>query len=101
MTFASVFHSLVFISSLRSSSILVGRTPSKRTRTLSFFFTRFLFGALEFAGEKIIHHQRRDVGGDAKILLRIVVLDAKTKLVAAIDQPREQLVHPELFFVRS
>jgi hypothetical protein len=31
------------------------------------------FGALEFAGEKIIHHQRRNESGDTKVLLRIVI----------------------------
>src|SRR5205807_721482 len=91
----------VFISSLKSASIGVGWTPSKSTRTLSFFFTRFLFGALEFAGEKIIHHQRREIGGDPKILLRIVVLHAEPKLVAPIDQSGEEFVHPEFFLVRK
>ena len=71
---------------------------SKRARTLSFFFT--LFGALEFAGEKIIHHQRRDKSGNAKILLRIVVQHVKAELVAAVDQPREKFVHPVLLLVR-
>src|SRR5262249_56670252 len=90
ITSASVFHSLVFSSSLKSWATVVGRVPSKRTRTLSFFFivlesraspkgrrqqTRnaISFGALEFPREKIIHHQRRDESGDTKILLRIVV----------------------------
>jgi hypothetical protein len=50
---------------------------------LSFFFT--LFGALEFAGEKIIHYQRGDKSGNAKILLRVVVMDVKREVVAAID----------------
>src|SRR5260370_32809756 len=97
MTFASVFQSGVFISALKSWSIFVGLVPSKSTRTLSFFFT--LFGALELAGEKIIHHQRRDVRGDAKILLRIVVLHPQAKLIAAIDQSGEQFVYPEFFLV--
>src|SRR4029453_1865972 len=39
MTSASVFHSLVFSSSLKSWSTVVGLVPSNRTRTLSFFFT--------------------------------------------------------------
>src|SRR6266480_1927904 len=91
ITFASVFQSSVFISLLKSSSILVGRLPSHSTRTLSFFFTNkylvlFLFRALELAGEKIIHHQRRNIRGHPKILLRIVVLHAQSKLVAAVDQ---------------
>src|SRR6266487_822085 len=98
MTFASVFQSSVFISALKSSSILVGRAPSKRTRTLSFFFT--LFGALELAGEEIIHHQRGDERGDSKILLRIVVEHMELELVAAIDQSRQEFVHPELFLIR-
>src|SRR6266404_5643466 len=91
-TFASVFQSSVFISLLRSWSIFVGRIASNRARTLSFFFT--LFGALELAGEQIIHHQRRDERGDAEILLRIVVQDQQVELVGPIDQTREQLVHP-------
>src|SRR5438445_13753127 len=94
MTFASVFQSSVFISALKSWSILVGPMPSKRTRTLSFFFT--LFGALELAGEEIIHHQRGDESGDAKILLRIIVEHVEPKLVAAFDQTRQELVHTEL-----
>src|SRR5437667_6938020 len=98
MTFASVFQSSVFISALKSWSIFVGPVPSKRTRTLSFFFT--LFGALELAGEEIIHHQRGDESGDAKILLRIVVEYIKPELVAAFDEPREQFIHTELFLVR-
>src|SRR5712692_6900871 len=98
MTFASVFQSSVFISALKSWSILVGRAPSKRTRTLSFFFT--LFGPLEFAGEEIIHHQRCDERGDTKILLRIVVEHAELELVAPIDQPSEEFVHPKLFLIR-
>src|SRR6266480_5404386 len=98
MTFASVFQSGVFISALKSWSTVVGLVPSKSTRTLSFFFT--LFGALEFAGEQIIHHQRRNESGDAKILLRIVVQHAKLELVAAVDQTREELVHPEFFLIR-
>src|SRR5205807_775922 len=97
-TFASVFQSSVFISLLRSWSIFVGRIASNRARTLSFFFT--LFGALELAGEQIIHHQRRDERGDAEILLRIVVQDQQVELVGPIDQTREQLVHPEFLFVR-
>ena len=71
---------------------------SKSARTLSFFFT--LFGALELAGEEIIHHQRRNERGDAKILLRIVVEHAKIELVAAVDKPREKFVHPEFFLIR-
>src|SRR5207237_9219397 len=97
MTFASVFQSSVFISLLKSWSIFVGPVPSKRTRTLSFFFT--LFGALELAGEEIIHHQRRDERRDAKILLRIVVVHVKLELIAAVDQPREESVHTELFLI--
>src|SRR5881275_2904964 len=98
MTFASVFQSSVFISALKSWSIFVGPVPSKRTRTLSFFFT--LFGALELAGEEVIHHQRCDERGDAKILLRIVVVHVKPELIAAFDEPGEKFVHAELFLIR-
>src|SRR6266545_591621 len=98
MTSASVFQSFVFISLLKSWSTVVGLVPSNKTRTLSFFFTSF--GALEFAGEKIIHYQRRDKRRDAKILLRIVIEHMKPKLVAAARQPGKELVHSELFFVR-
>src|SRR5437660_8258867 len=98
MTFASVFQSLCFISLLRSSSILVGRTPSKRTRTLSFFFT--LFGALKFAGKKIIHYQRGNERGDAEIYLWVVIEHPEVELIAAFDQPGEEFVHPELFLIR-
>src|SRR5207249_6861588 len=55
-----------------------------------FLFHGSLFGSLEFSGEKIIHHQRRDERGDAKILLRIVVQHVKSKLVAATDESREE-----------
>ena len=58
------------------------------------------FGALEFAGEKIIHHQCRDERTYSKILLRIVVVRVEPELVAAVDQPREKSVHTELFLVR-
>ena len=58
------------------------------------------FRAFEFAGEEIIHHQRRDERRDAKILLRIVVVRMEPELVAAIDEPREESVHAELFLVR-
>src|SRR3954467_10483550 len=107
ITSASVFQSLVFNSSLKSWSTVVGLVPSNRTRTLSFFFMSYsqsavirtgakrsrgvpqehlevfqrdasisldhdeLLRPLEFAGEKIIHHQCRDKSGDTKILLRI------------------------------
>src|SRR5205085_4088747 len=97
-TFASVFQSSVFISLVRSWSIVVGRIASKRARTLSFFFT--LFGALELAGEEIIHHQRRNESRDAEILLRIVVEDVKIELVATVDETREQFVDPEFFLIR-
>src|SRR5437016_1788436 len=98
MTFASVFQSGVFISALKSWSIFVGLVPSKRTRTLSFFFT--LFGALELAGEEIIHHQRRNERGNAKILLRIVVVHVEPELIAAVDEPGEKFVHAELSLIR-
>src|SRR5436190_17038095 len=38
ITSASVFHSFVFSSSLKSWSTVVGLVPSNRRRTLSFFF---------------------------------------------------------------
>src|SRR3981081_2567889 len=98
MTFASVFQSSVFISLLKSWSIFVGRVPSKRTRTLSFFFT--LFGALELAGEEIIHHQRGDERTYSKILLRIVVEHMERELVATVDETCEEFVHPKLFLIR-
>src|SRR4029453_714512 len=98
ITSPSVFQSFVFISLVKSWSSVVGLVPSKSTRTLSFFFT--LFGALEFSGEKIIHHQRGDKCGDAKILLRIVIEHVKPKLVAPAGQPSKELVHAELFLVR-
>src|SRR6266446_7890793 len=98
MTSASVFQSFVFSSFVKSWSSVVGLVPSKSTRTLSFFFT--LFGSLEFAGEKIIHHQRRNESGDAKILLRIVVVHMEPQLVGAFDQSRQQFVHPEFFLIR-
>src|SRR6476659_442534 len=78
-TFASVFQSSVFISLLRSWSIVVGRIASNRARTLSFFFT--LFGALELAGKKIIHYQRRDERSHAEIMLWIVVQHQQVELV--------------------
>src|SRR6476619_3698866 len=70
---------------------------SKRARTLSFFFT--LFRALEFAGEKIVHDQSCDEGGNAKILLRVVVMHVKPEVVAAVDQSREKFVYPVLLLV--
>ncbi len=98
ITSASVFHSFVFSSSLKSWSTVVGLVPSKSTRTLSFFFTA-LFGALEFAGEKIIHHQRRDESGNTKILLRIVIQHMQSKFITSAGKPREELVHGEFLFV--
>src|SRR6266850_201194 len=77
--------------------MVVGRMASKRARTLSFFFT--LFGALEFAGEKIVHNQSRDEGGNAKILLRVVVIHVKPEVVAAFDQSCEKFVYSVLLLV--
>src|SRR2546423_10864940 len=77
--------------------MVVGRIASKRARTLSFFFT--LFGALEFAGEKIVHDQSRDEGRNAKILLRVVVMHVKPEMIAAIDQSRKKFVYPVLLLV--
>src|SRR5207249_5804495 len=97
MTSASVFQSLVFSSFVKSWSSFVGLVPSKSTRTLSFFFT--LFSALEFPGEKIIHHQRRDECGDAKILLRVVIQHMQPKLVAAMGEPCKELVYRKFLFI--
>src|SRR3954447_14435828 len=98
ITSASVFQSLLaFISLLKSWSTVVGPVPSKRTSTLSFFFT--LFRALELAGEKIIHNQRCNKRGNAEILLRIVVQDVQVELIATFDQAGEKLVHSEFFLV--
>src|SRR5436305_15351809 len=77
--------------------MVVGRMASKRARTLSFFFT--LFGALEFAGEKIVHHQSRDKRGNAKILLRVIVMHVKPEVVAAVDQSRKKFIYPVLLLV--
>jgi hypothetical protein len=64
---------------------------------LSFFFT--LFGAFEFAGEKIVHDQSGDKSGDAKILLRVVAMHVKAEVIAAIDKSRKKFVYPVLLFV--
>src|SRR5947207_7154875 len=96
-TFASVFQSSVFISLLRSWSILVGRMASNRARTFSFFFT--LFGALKLAGKKVIHHQRSYISGNAKLLLWIVVIRTKAEVIATFDQPRKKLIHTVLLLV--
>src|SRR5262249_46697813 len=125
ITSASVFHSFVFSSSLKSWSTVVGLVPSNRTRTLSFFFiveesvaaslrearasptgrrlqirNAVSFRPLEFAGEKIIHHQCRDESGDTKILLRIVIQHMQPKFIAASGKSDEELVHGEFLFVR-
>src|SRR4051812_592629 len=98
ITSASVFQSLfAFISLLKSWSTVVGPVPSKRTRTLSFFFK--LFGAFKLSGEEIIHNQRRNKRANAKILLRIVVQDVQVELIATFDQAGEKFVHPEFLFV--
>src|ERR1700736_3203882 len=98
ITFASVFQSGVFISDEKSWSSVVGPAPSKRTRTLSFFFTPLL-RPFKPAGKKIIHHQRGDERGDAKILLWIVVQDMQAKLVGPISQARQKFVDPIFLFV--
>src|SRR5436190_9930239 len=97
MTSASVFQSFVFISLVKSWSSVVGLVPSKSTRTLSFFFT--LFGALEFAGEKIIHHQRGNESRHAKILLRIIIEHMQPKLIAAMGEPCKELVYRKFLFI--
>src|SRR5438876_4710605 len=53
MTSASVFHSFVFSSSLKSWSTVVGLVPSKRTRTLSFFFMSDSQSAVILSGAKL------------------------------------------------
>src|SRR4029077_11210064 len=108
ITSASVFHSFVFSSLLKSWSTVVGLVPSNRTRTLNLFFMLVipsrakhdgLLRALEFAGEKIIHHQCRDESGDTKILLRIVIQHMKPKFIAAAGEPREKLVYRKFLFI--
>ena len=37
--------------------------------------------------------------GNAKILLRVVVMHVKLELIAAVDQSREKFVYPEFFLV--
>ena len=54
-----------------------------------------LFGALEFTGLNIIHHQCRDESGDTKILLRIVIQYMQTKFITSAGKSREELVHGE------
>src|SRR4029077_5235812 len=54
---------------------------------------------LEFTGEKIIHHQRRDESGDTKILLRIVIQHMQPKFITSTGKPRKELVHGEFLFV--
>src|ERR1700736_3948242 len=88
ITLASVFHSLVFSSLLRSWSTAVGRVPSDSTRTLSFFF--ILLGPFELPGEEIIHHQRCDKSSHPKILLRIIVQDMELEFVATIDHSAKE-----------
>src|SRR3954467_533453 len=52
ITSASVFHSFVFSSSLKSWSTVVGLVPSNRTRTLSFFFMSYAQSAVIRTGAK-------------------------------------------------
>jgi hypothetical protein len=58
-----------------------------------------LFRPLEFAGEKIIHHQCRDESRDPKILLRIVIQHMQPKFIASAGKPRQELVHGEFLFI--
>src|SRR6187431_1968518 len=124
ITSASVFHSFVFSSSLKSWSTVVGLVPSNRTRTLSFFFivlesaaaslrearasptgrrrqTRnaISFRAFKFAGEQIIHDQCRDESCDTKILLRIIIQHMQPKFVTSAGKSREELVYRKFLFV--
>src|ERR1700756_4557897 len=57
-----------------------------------------LFRTLEFPGEKIIHHQRRDKSGDTKILLRIVIEHIKPKLVATAGESPQEFVYRKFLF---
>src|SRR3954451_9493202 len=85
ITSASVFQSLLaFISLLKSWSTVVGPVPSKRTSTLSFFFT--IFRPLELSGEEIIHTQRRNKRAKDKILLRIVVQDVHVEWIGPFNE---------------
>jgi hypothetical protein len=71
----------------------------EKDEDFEFLFHGSLFGAFEFAGEKVVHHQRRNESGDPKILLRIVVKHMKSELVTTAREPREELVYLELFLV--
>src|SRR4029450_7231528 len=124
ITSASVFHSFVFSSSLKSWSTVVGLVPSNRTRTLSFFFivlesvaaclrearaspagrrlqirNAISFRPLKLAREKIIHHQCRDESSNTKILLRIVIQHMQSKFITAAGKSREELVYRKFLFV--
>ena len=46
-----------------------GRDGVEQGEDFEFSFHAVLLGAFEFAGEQMIHHQRRDVGGDLQVLL--------------------------------
>ena len=77
-------------SSVRSVMFIVGttqqRAPEERhVQKPAKRLIIALLRALELAGEKIIHHQGREVGRNPKILLRIVVLHAEPELIAAVD----------------
>ena len=77
-----------------------GRTCAvEQNENLELLFHDWLFRALELAGEKIIHHERRDESRDAKILLLLVIQHMESKFITSAGKPREQLVHREFLFV--
>ena len=57
------------------------------------------FRALEFPGEKIVHHERGDESGDTKILLWIVIQHMQPEFITSAGKPREELVHRKFLFV--
>src|SRR6185312_3895143 len=124
ITSASVFHSFVFSSSLKSWSTVVGLVPSNRTRTLSFFFivlesvaaslrearasptgrrlqirNAISFRSLKPTGEKIIHDQRCNESRDTEILLRIIIQYMQSKFITSAGKSREELVHGKFLFI--
>src|SRR2546423_210868 len=58
-----------------------------------------LLRALEFAGEKIIHHQRGDKSGDAKILLRIIIQHMQPKFITSAGKTRAEVGHQGISFL--
>ena len=58
-----------------------------------------LLRPLEFAGEKIIHHQCRDESGNTKILLWIIIQHMQSEFITTARKPCKKLVHGEFLFV--